>query len=336
MERSIRWMLLGAGTGIGHAVARSCRASGGPPLVGAIDVRESKIAERFRYACRAVDLEDEERIARQLLGVDLVVQTGRMELATLGRLARACARSGCALLDLSDQIPEHLALLRHGEMLESMGIPWVVSAGAASVAASLLSAHLHDLLPDASSLELVTEGPDPRLAGIDLRWWRTGAGNAGWRVRSGMLERRSVASLDSREPLQAYPWRADLAEAQHGRREADVDALVRMPVPLRSPRLRKALADRPLAASRIEHCVHRFGPPGLRRLTASGTIRHASEGEKRATIAVRDALEMQVRVVHGVLAAFRRGSLPPGAHTPLAALGPTLADVIGLGRTIGR
>lgn len=332
MERTVRWILLGARTGIGHAVMRSCRSSGFSPLIGASDSASLRMAERFGLPFRALDLLDEERITRQLLGVDLVLQAGRMELPQLERLGRACLRQGCALIDLSDQIPEHLALLRHGEMLESRGIPWVVSGGTASVAASLLSAHMHDLLPAATSLTLTTEGPDPRLAGIDLRWWRSDAQGMGWRVRAGILEQDVVTPADNSGRIQAYPWRADLADRRHGEHGMDVDALVRLPAALRSPRLRRALADRPHAASKIEHCVHRFGPPGWRRLTASGSVRCAQGNEKTAVIAIRDALEVQVRIVQGLLAGMRSGSLPAGAHTPLGALGPKLAELVGLER----
>lgn len=333
MERSIRWILLGAKTGIGHAVMRSCRQAGCSPLVGASDASSLRMAERYGLPFRAIDLMDEERITRQLLGVDLVVHAGRTDLPNLERLGRACLRQGCALIDLSDQIPEHLALLRHNEMLESRGIPWVISGGTASVAASLLSAHMHDLLPAATSLTLTTEGPDPRLAGIDLRWWRSGAREKGWRVRAGVLE-RSVDPLDGSGSIQAYPWRSDLTDRQHGELGLDVDTLVRMPGALRSPRLRRALADRPQAASRIEHCIHRFGPPGWRRLTASGSARCSQGNEKKAAIAIRDALEFQVRIVQGLLSGLRSGSIPAGAHTPLGALGPKLAELVGLERPL--
>lgn len=335
MERSFRWILLGARSGVGHAVLRSCRASGLSPLIGASDPASLHLAERFGLSFRAFDLTDEERIFRQLMGIDLVLQAGRMELPALERLGRACVRQGCALIDLSDQIPEHLALLRHGDMLEQRGIPWIVSGGAASVAASLLSAHLHDLLPDASALTLTTEGPDPRLAGIDLRWWRSDAQSKGWRVRAGILEHEVDAAQAVASGLQVYPWRSDLADRRHVEKGVDVDALVRLPAPLRSPRLRRALADRPHAASRIEHCIHRFGPPGLRKLTASGFIRGTHGQENRAVIAISDALAVQVRIVRGLLAEFRAGGLPGGANTPLGALGTKLAGVIGLERPQG-
>lgn len=330
MERSFRWILLGAKSGIGHAILRSSCASGLSPLIGASDASSLRLANRFRIPFRAMDLDDEEKISRQLLGVDLVLHAGRVELPSLERLARACVRQGCRLIDLSDQIPEHLALLRHCEMLESRGISWIVSGGVASVTASLLSAHLHDLLPDASSLTLTTDGPDPRLAGIDLRWWRSGADSKGWRLRAGVLEQNVESVGDSFGSIQAYPWRSDLVDRLNEERRMDVDTLVRLPSPLRSPGVRRALADRPLAASRIEHCVHRFGPPGLRRLTASGCIRGSQGQEKKASIAVRDALEVQTRVVLGLLDACRGERLPPGVHTPLSALGPALAGLVGL------
>lgn len=332
MERSIRWILLGARSGIGQAVLRSCRESGLTPLIGASDTASVRLAERHGLPLRAFDLGDEERVARQLMGIDLVVRVGGLELPGLERLGRACVRQGCALIDLSDQMPEHLALLRHGEMLESRGIPWVVSAGAASASASLVSAHLHDLLPEATALTLTTEGPDPRLAGIDLRWWRSGGRRDGWRVRAGVLEGGVDASDETRGGVLAYPWRADLADRRHREGGLDVDTLVCLPYALRSPRLRRALADRPQAASRLEHCVHRFGPPGLRRLTASGCIRGGQGQEKRAAIAIRDALEVQARIVRGLLLEYRNGGLPAGAHTPLSALGPKLARLVGLER----
>jgi|GEM_PF-5225563 len=330
MERSFRWILLGAKSGVGHAVLRSCRASGLSPLIGASDPASLRVANRYHLSFRAIDLDDEERISRQLLGIDLVLQAGRIELPALERLGRACVRQGCGLVDLSDQIPEHLALLRHSEMLETRGVPWIVSGGAASVTASLLSAHLHDLLPDATALTLTTDGPDPRLAGIDLRWWRSDAHSKGWCVRSGVLKREVESAANASSAIQAYPWRSDLVDCRHGERGVDVDTWVRLPSPLRSPGLRRALADRPLATSRIEHCIHRFGPPGLRRLTASGCIRGAQGAEKKASIAVRDALEVQTRVVLGLLQGFRAGRLPPGVHAPLSALGPTLAAIVGL------
>jgi len=334
MDRSFRWILLGAKTGVGHAVLRSSQAAGLPPLVGASDPGALRVAERYRLPFRPLDLSDEEKVSRQLLGIDLVLHAGRAELSTLERLGRACLRQGCGLIDLSDQIPEHLALLRNAEMLESRGIPWIVSGGAASVTASLLSAHLHDMLPDATSLSLTTDGPDPRLAGIDLRWWRSGGAHQGWQVRKGILVEGDARTQGSRAALQAYPWRADLADREHGVRGLDVDTWVRLPSHLRSARVRRALADRPHAASRIEHCIHRFGPPGLRKLTASGQIRGSHGQEKAASLAIRDALEVQVRIVLGLLDGFRSGALPPGVHTPLAALGPGLARLIGLGPAV--
>lgn len=329
MDRSFRWLLIGSRSGIGGAVLRAALAGGHPPVVGALSAAELHLARSHRLGHRALDLRDEEKIRRQLQGVELVVQAGRLDLASLERLGHACLRQGCALVDLSDQLPEHLALRRHAEILESGGIPWIASAGAASVTASLLSAHLHDLLPDAASLTLSTHGPDPRLAGIDLRWWRSGATEAGWCVRKGELV-DGVADRVATGRLHAYPWRADLADGEHARRRLDVDALVELPVLLRSPRMRRALADRPVAASRIEHCVHRFGPPGWRRLTATGRVQCGQGHLKEASLAIRDALEVQVRVVLGLVEALRCGRIPGGVHTPLAALGARLAPLIGL------
>jgi len=321
---------MGSGTAIGGAILRSALATGRPPVVGALGARDLHRARHHRLGYRVFDLSDEEKVCRQLLGIDLVVQTGRLELAALERLGRACLRRGCALLDLSDQLPEHLALRRHAELLEAGGIPWVVSAGAASVTASLLSAHLHDLLPDAASLRLSTHGPDPRLAGIDLRWWRSGVVSTGWCVRQGKLVDGARPGPSGPAGLHAYPWRADLADAGHAARSLDVDAWVELPSLLRSSRMRRVLADRPAAAARIEHCIHRFGPPGWRKLTASGRIQGHQGQEKDASLAIRDALEVQVRIVLGLLDGFRSGRVAAGVHTPLEALGTRLAPLIGL------
>lgn len=330
LDRSFRWLLIGSRSGVGAAVLRAALACGRAPVIGATSASELQFASRHKLGHRALDLADVEKIRRQLLGVELVVQAGRLDLGALERLGLACLHQGCALMDLSDQLPEHLALRRHAELLESGGIPWIVSAGAASVTASLLSAHLHDLLPDAASLSLSTHGPDPRLAGIDLRWWRSGSAESGWCLRRGKLIEGQAAPLPVQGRLQAYPWRADLADGEHARRLMDVDTLVEMPVLLRSPRMRRALADRPVAASRIEHCVHRFGPPGWRKLTATGRIRCGQGHQKEASLSVRDALEVQVRVVLGLVDALRAGRVPGGVHTPLAALGTRLAPMIGL------
>ena len=332
MDRTFRWVLLGAKSGVGQSILKASTAAGYSPVVGASDARALRLAERYHLPFRALDLDDEEKISRQLLGMDLVLNAGRSDLQTLGRLGRACLKQGCGLIDLSDQVPEHLALLHNAEMVESRGIPWIVSGGVASVTANLLSAHLHDLLPDAVSLSLSTEGPDPRLSGIDLRWWRSGLESpAGWHVRRGRLVDRPATEESIRDGLHAYPWRADLADARHGQHGLDVDAWVRFPSHLRSARFRRALADRPAAAGRIEHCLHRFGPPGFRRLTASGQARGPQGVERKATLAVRDALEVQKRIVLGLLDRFRSQSLPAGVHTPLEAMGPDLARWIGVG-----
>lgn len=332
MDRTFRWVLLGARSGVGRSLLKATTAEGYSPVVGASDARALRLAQRYRLPFRALDLDDEEKISRQLLGMDLVLNAGGSDLQTLGRLGRACLKQGCGLIDLSDQVPEHLALLRNAEMVESRGIPWIVSGGVASVTANLLSAHLHDLLPDAMSMSLSTEGPDPRLAGIDLRWWRSGHESpSGWHVRRGRLVDRPSSEVPMKDGFHAYPWRADLADSLHGRRGIDVDAWVRMPSHLRSARLRRALADRPEAAGRIEHCIHRFGPPGLRRLTASGEVQGSQGMERKATLAVRDAMEVQKRIVLGLLDRFRSHRLPAGVHTPLEAMGPDLARWIGVG-----
>lgn len=332
MDRTFRWVLLGARSGVGQSLLKATTAAGYSPVVGASDSRALRLAERYRLPFRALDLHDEEKISRQLLGIDLVLNAGGTDLQTLGRLGRACLKQGCGLIDLSDQVPEHLSLLRNAEMVQSRGLPWIVSGGVASVTANLLSAHLHDLLPDAVSLSLSTEGPDPKLSGIDLRWWKSGhEGSSGWHVRQGRLVDRPASEESMRDGLHAYPWRADLADLQFGRRGLDVDTWVKMPSHLRSARIRRALADRPAAAGRIEHCVHRFGPPGLRRLTASGHARGLQGVERKATLAVRDALEVQKRIVLGLLERFRSHRLPAGVHTPLEAMGPDLARWIGVG-----
>lgn len=332
MDRTFRWVLLGAKSGVGQSLLKATTAAGYSPMVGASDIRALRLAERYRLPFRALDLHDEDKISLQLLGIDLVLNAGGTDLQTLGRLGRACLKQGCGLIDLSDQVPEHLSLLRNAEMVQSRGIPWIVSGGVASVTANLLSAHLHDLLPDAVSLSLSTEGPDPKLSGIDLRWWKSGPEtSSGWHVRQGRLVDRPSSEELMRDGLHAYPWRADLADHQYGRRGLDVDAWVRMPSHLRSAKVRRVLADRPAAAGRIEHCIHRFGPPGFRRLTASGHARGPQGVERKATLAVRDALEVQKRIVLGLLERFRSHRLPPGVHTPLEAMGPDLARWIGVG-----
>lgn len=180
-------MIYGCGS-VGMKTAQLTQEAGIETVMGGRDaVRVAAAAGSLGLAWRSSVAADSEALSRLLRGVRVLVNTAGPFQRTAPALARACLRSGCHYVDVSNE----LATFRDAWSLDAdareVGVALVPGAGFATAVAEGLASRVLDRVPDTDAVTIVRSSPRAvrsegvRRTASDL----LAAGN--WRVRDGVL-----------------------------------------------------------------------------------------------------------------------------------------------------
>lgn len=226
------WLIYGAYGYSGELIAREAVHQGLKPiLAGRSEAKLAPLAAELGLEHRAFALNDPAALARELEGVDLVLNCAGPFSATAPAMIEACLTVGAHYLDITGEIDifEH-AFTQHWRANEA-GVVLCPGVGFDVIPTDCVAAHLAEALPDATHLAL---GFDSR-SGFSPGTAKTSVEGlaAGGKVRKGggiatvplAFGVRRIDFGDGEKPAMTIPW-GDVATAWYTTGIPDIEVYI--------------------------------------------------------------------------------------------------------------
>jgi short subunit dehydrogenase-like uncharacterized protein len=333
-----KWLLYGAYGYTGELIARECPRQGlRPVLAGRSAARLAPLAAELGLEHRVFALDDAALLARELAGVQLVLNCAGPFSATAAPMMEACLAASSDYLDITGEID----VLEHAQSLSEAaaraGIVICCGVGFDVIPTDCVAATLVAAMPDATHLALGFDsrsGLSPGTAKTTLK--RLGAGSAvrdnGRIVSVPLASRTRRIDFGAGEKLaMCIPW-GDVATAWYTTGIANIEVYVPA-----SPRLISRLhllnALRPLlrlapvqafARGWITRALR--GPGAAERARTPtrvwGEVRNAAGACSTARVDVANGYDLTVSGALAVTRALLAQRRPGGSYTPARLMGP--------------
>ena len=332
----------------GEHIARTAVDRGWTPvLAGRTEATVTEQADELGLRSRAFDVED---AADHLRDVDVVLNCAGPFARTAEPLAQACIETGTHYLDITGEIGVFERLHRMNDEATAAGVTLMPGVGFDVVPTDCLAAHLHDRLPEATSLALGFDAVGSFSPGT-LKTAIEGLGEGGVVRREGRLKQvpaawksRSVDFGRGRKTATTVPW-GDVATAYYTTGIPTVEVYAPLPraarLLLRADRVLGGLLERDAVQSVLKGLVDkRVDGPDDEELE-EGFVwvwGEATDGYDTVTSRLRTPHTYKLTVETALLTTERvgDGDAPVGYQTPAGAFGPDLIlDVPGVQRLDG-
>lgn len=332
-------MIYGANGYTGALVARLAVSRGQRPvLAGRNAAAVGALADELGLDRVVFDLADRAAVHAALRNVRVVAHCAGPFAATFAPMIDACLATGTHYLDVTGELPVLRSVLDRDREARNCGVALLTGAGFDVVPTDCLAGLLVAALPDAVSLELAIRVPGGMSRGTATTALSIAAGG-GLRRVDGRLQPTPFGSPERVVPfpsrprrVSAVPW-GDLVTAHHWSGIGDITVYTALPI--RGP-IRRALAtvgQRLLRYDPVRAVVAamvRRRPPGPTAETRAATsvevwgeVRNAAGSIRSATITGPNAYDLTAdAVVRAAARLAEPDAVPPGAHTPVTALGP--------------
>lgn len=151
-----QWMIYGAYGYSGELIAGEAKARGlKPVLAGRSESKLKAVANELGFDYRVFDLDDEDRIAKNLDGIDVVVHCAGPFSATSAPMVEGCIRSGTHYCDITGEISVFDHIHVHcADAAKEAGVVLCPGVGFDVIPTDCLAAKLKEALPDATHLAL--------------------------------------------------------------------------------------------------------------------------------------------------------------------------------------
>lgn len=197
MEQNYPWMIYGSTGRSGELIARKAVAHGLRPILASRDeVAVRKLAEELNLPWRAYEINDWEKLRRELSKVNLFVNAAGPLMQTSVLVAESCLAAYTHYFDLTNQIPSLTAIYTLDAEAKEKDVTLLPGLALSPAASNCLVDHLHRVLPDADSVDIALN-PFTRnnVPGANLTVMENFV-QGGFRRRGGRLERyRTVGEL---------------------------------------------------------------------------------------------------------------------------------------------
>jgi len=149
-------MIYGANGYTGRLIARQCREKGLSALLcGRSEGALKKLAQELRMPYAILDMNTKiEKWREQLAKVKIVLNCAGPFIHTYKRIAKLCIDKGIHYLDITGEIPVFEGLAQMGKSASSAGVMLMPGVGFDVVPSDCMAAHLHQLMPLATHLEM--------------------------------------------------------------------------------------------------------------------------------------------------------------------------------------
>lgn len=182
-------MVYGCGS-VGLRIARTAKTAGMETLVGGRDpARTAAAAATLDIPWRSAALDDPVLLAGLLRGVRVLVNAAGPMARTAPALIRACLRSGCHYLDVSNELAVFLEAWPRDRAARQAGVAVVPGAGFATAVVESLAHRVLRRVPDADSVTIVRSTPGGTRSEGVRRTSSALLAAGGWSVDTGQLMR---------------------------------------------------------------------------------------------------------------------------------------------------
>ena len=331
-----RILIYGANGYTGALIAEEAVRRGLKPVLGGRnrDALES-LAQRLHLTRRVFELADPAEIARNLDGIDVLLNCAGPFVATAPPLLDACLAGHAHYLDITGEIDVY-ALCHHAHnRAKHQNLVVMPGVGFDVVPTDCVAAMLKEKLPDATELVLAFEaggGPSPGTARTSI------AGLPGGRVRRNgeitdvpvAYKVRDFVRDGTVRTAMTIPW-GDVYTAYVSTGIPNIETYMALPPKtiarmrwlryaaplLRIDAVRRSLEQQAAARSR--------GPDAERRRAAGsyvwGEVRNAAGREAKLAISTPNGYALTVDAALGILARVINRKPPGGYYTPSQLMG---------------
>ena len=330
-------LLYGSYGFVGSLIAEEAIDRGLDPILAGRDrdkLREQ--VEELEQPGRRFSLDDPTIVAEALEDVDCVLNCAGPFSNTAESLVEGCLETGADYVDITGEIPVIESIQDRDGAAEDAGVTLLPAAALSTVPTDCLAAHLHERLPEATSLSLGVDSFRVPSIGT-VRTVIEGADDGGTVRRDGRLEdvptawqTREVDFGRGERPAVTMPM-GDVSTAHYTTGIPNVELYAVMPQPARTAlKFHRSLAP-VLAAEPVQWVLKvlagvREGPSERARERGSAYIwgETTTDGGERVVSRLRTpdpyivTTDAAVTVTERVLA----GDAEDGFQTPAGAFGP--------------
>ena len=331
-----RILIYGANGYTGTLIADEAVRRGLKPVLGGRnrDALEA-LAQRLHLTRRVFELADAAEVARNLDGIDILLNCAGPFVATAPPLLEACLAGNVHYLDITGEIDVY-ALCHHAHnRAKHQQLVVMPGVGFDVVPTDCVAAMLKERLPDATELVLAFEaggGPSPGTARTSV------AGLAGGRVRRGgeivdvpvAYKVRDFVRDGTARTAVTIPW-GDVYTAFVSTGIPNIETYMAMP-PKTIAHMRWLRYAQPLLrmdAVRVflerRAAARAHGPDAERRRSAGcyvwGEARNAAGREAKLALTTPNGYTLTVEAALGILAHVMAAKPPGGYYTPSQLMG---------------
>lgn len=329
----------------GERIAQTAVERGWTPVLGGRTA--SKVATQaddLGVRSRVFTVDD---AADHLRDIDVVLNCAGPFSQTAEPLARACVETGTHYLDITGEIGVFERLHRMSDEAAAAGVTLMPGVGFDVVPTDCLAAHLHDRLPDATSLALGFDAVGSFSPGT-LKTAVEGLGQGGVVRREGSLKQvpsawksRNIDFGRGSKKATTVPW-GDVVTAYYTTSIPTVEVYVPLPrmarLLLRAERSMGGILEHGLVQSVLKRLVDRSVDGPDDEELEDGFVwvwGEAQNGSDKVVSRLRTPHTYKLTVETALLTTERvgDGEAPLGYQTPAGAFGPDLIlDVPGVQR----
>lgn len=334
-------MLYGASGYTGTLTAELARKRGlTPVLAGRTRSKLEPLAERLGLELRVFDLNDPERLQRELAGVEAVLHMAGPFAATSAPLVEACLRTRCHYLDITGEFSVFEAIWPHHAEAVREGVVLMPGVGFDVVPTDCLAALLQRALPDATALELAFATLGTRPSPGTVTTWIDALGHDSLVRMRGEVVREPLGARTRQVPFPSRTLHAvavplgDVSSAFWTTGIPSITGYMALPEPALAVLKGLGALRRVFASARVERRLKRWVPravtgPDARQRSLSrtelwGEVRNAAGRRASLTLTTGDPYAFTADAALRCLEHVRAGRVAPGAHSPAQALGGEL------------
>ncbi|MCH5372731.1 MAG: saccharopine dehydrogenase NADP-binding domain-containing protein [Planctomycetes bacterium] len=337
MNRTAPWLLYGANGYTGRLITELAIAQGARPILAGRQLSKIQpLAERWDCPFRAFPLNSPDEVARNLAGIQAVLNCAGPFGETARPMIESCLLAGVPYLDITGEYEVIEWASEQDEKAKAAGIVVMPAVGFDVVPSDCLAALLAAALPDANALLLAFTGDATASHGTAQTAWR-GVRQGGCVRRDGRLVKTPIATdfqdvpfASGTRPGMAIPW-GDIASAYHTTGIPNIEVRIGL------PKQQAAFVRRwrwllPVAGLSPIQALGRWwirrtikGPGeaelGEGQVEFFGRVRNPSGETAEAALLTPNGYRLTAHAAWSIVQAVLDGRIEPGFHTPAGALG---------------
>jgi len=339
-KKPMRWMIYGANGYTGELIAREAVRRGlHPVLAGRNHDKVAPLATELNLEARAFGLDNPDKVAQELAGIDLVMHCAGPFSVTAAPMMAACLNAGAHYLDITGEI----SVFEHAQSLNMQarqkGIVICPGVGFDVIPTDCVAAALKAALPDATHLSLGFDA-DSSLSPGTAKTSVEGLAQGGKVRRDGRIvtvplayEVRRIDFGNGIKHAMTIPW-GDVATAYHTTGIPNIEVFIPGPLPMIYGAKAANLARPLFALGSVQRLLKASldklitGPDDEQRAGKAtyvwGEARNAKGESKTARVRTENVYSLTITGSLAVIEHLMHNRPAGGAYTPAKLVGAHL------------